>query len=218
MHWPDLFPPMALRMTCGDLTVSVLTPDDVPELLDLAVRGVVPESATVYPFLTDWAKLPASDLRANSTAWYFSAFASWTKPSPERWSLLMVVREAGRVVGCQDLMGKSFAVTRLAETGSWLGLEHQGRGIGTRMRQMVCAFAFDHLGATELRTDAFKGNAASRRVSEKVGYQLFDEGPVDQMGDLAHSLRFRLTEDRLVRPIEPLVVEGVDAVRTFVGL
>ena len=42
--------------------------------------------------------------------------------------------------------GADVAGSRRMETGSWLGLPFQGQGLGTRMRRMMCALAFDGLG------------------------------------------------------------------------
>ena len=74
-------------------------------------------------------------------------------------------------MGMQGLAAKHYLVTRSAETGSWLGRAHQGQGIGTAMRQAMCAFAFDHLDAAEVTSAAFLDNPASRAVSRKVGYR-----------------------------------------------
>ena len=79
---------------------------------------------------------------------------------PEAFDLLFAVRVGGELVGTQGLHGRDFAVTQTVETGSWLGLAHQGRGIGTRMRQAVCAYAFDELGAAEVTSGAFLDNPA----------------------------------------------------------
>ena len=57
------------------------------------------------------------------------------------------------------------------ETGSWLGMKHHGRGIGTVMRQALCAFMCDHLDAAEVTSAAFVDNHASLAVSRKVGYR-----------------------------------------------
>src|SRR4051794_32629907 len=48
--------------------------------------------------------------------------------------------------------------------------EFQGRGIGTAMRQTMCALLFDHLQAEEITSAAFTDNPASLAVSRKVGY------------------------------------------------
>ena len=100
--------------------------------------------------------------------YYSSVRASFR---PEDFELQFAVRSAGVLVGTQALHAHDFAVTRTAEPGSWLGRVHQGRGTGTRMRRAVCAFAFDHLGATEVTSGAFQDDPASLAVNRKVGYR-----------------------------------------------
>ena len=39
------------------------------------------------------------------------------------------------------------------------------------MRQMICAFLFDHLDFEEITSGAFTDNPASLAVSRKVGYR-----------------------------------------------
>jgi len=56
------------------------------------------------------------------------------------------VRLSGQVVGEQGLYGENSRVTRGAETGWWLGRAHQGRGIGTLMRQAACTLVLDQQG------------------------------------------------------------------------
>ena len=104
------------------------------------------------------------------------------------------------------------------ETGSWLGLAHQGRGIGTRMRQAVCAYAFDHLGAEEVTSGAFLDNPASLAVSRKVGYR--PNGVVRlkrRDGEMALNQKLVLTPADLRRG-EPLEVVGAEDLRSFLGL
>ena len=74
-------------------------------------------------------------------------------------------------------------------TGSWLGLRHQGRGIGTEMRAAVLLFAFDHLGATRARSAAFVDNPASLRVSEKLGYRPDGTETIVRRGVAAEDVR-----------------------------
>lgn len=70
-----------------------------------------------------------------------------------------------------DLAARHFPVTRTGETGSWLGREFQGRGLGTAMRRAFCELLFDHLGFEEVTSAAFLDNPASLGVSRKVGYR-----------------------------------------------
>jgi RimJ/RimL family protein N-acetyltransferase len=110
-------------------------------------------------------------------------------------------------------------VTRSGETGSWLGRAHQGKGIGTAMRQVICSFLFDHLDAAEIESAAFMDNPASLAVSRKVGYR---ENGVSRLkrreGELAVSQRLRLLPEDLVRPAEPLRVTGLEGLRRMIGL
>ena len=53
---------------------------------------------------------------------------------------------------------------RSVATGSWLGLRHQGHGIGKEMRAAVLHFAFAGLGAIEALSGAWDDNKPSLGV------------------------------------------------------
>lgn len=102
-----------------------------------------------------------------------------------------------------------------------LGLEHHGHGIGTAMRQVICAFAFDSLDAEEITSCAFADNPASQAVSRKVGYRengrrRVKRGPGE--GELAQEQLFVVGPHDLVRYNQPLQVNGLDALRRSIGL
>lgn len=79
-------------------------------------------------------------------------------------------------------------------------------------------FCFDHLGAEELNSGYIDGNVKSAGVSRKVGYD--DNGSRRLPNDEGYRLErlVWLTPDALVRPAEPLEVEGLPAFRRFIGL
>ena len=79
------------------------------------------------------------------------------------------------------------------KTGSWLGRSFQGRGIGTEMRAAVLELAFRGLGAATAESGALEGNAASARVSEKLGYRHdgLERGRPTRRGCPARGLRAR---------------------------
>jgi RimJ/RimL family protein N-acetyltransferase len=77
----------------------------------------------------------------------------------------------GEVVGVQDINAEHFATLRSVHTGSWLGLAHQGQGLGKEMRQAILHLAFAGLGALEAHSGAFFDNEASLATSRSVGYQ-----------------------------------------------
>jgi RimJ/RimL family protein N-acetyltransferase len=104
-------------------------------------------------------------------------------------------------------------------TGSWLGRDHQGQGIGTQMRAAVLWLAFAGLGAESACSGAFEDNLASIAVSRKLGYQ--DDG-IDRYvrrGEPVVSRRFRLDrqawqDSRAV----PAVIEGLEPCLPLFGL
>lgn len=64
----------------------------------------------------------------------------------------------------------------------------QGKGLGTRVALMIHAFGFGRLGLERIYASILPGNAASRRVFEKLGYQV-DASPAarvyaDEPGDI----------------------------------
>ena len=112
-----------------------LRPDDDAGLFELAeeARLGVHEPDRM-PFVTPWTDVEPDERAVGVLRW------GWEKRAalrPERWSLHLLVRCRGRVVGMQEVAGTDFGVTREVMTGSWLGLRHQGRGIGTEMRAAV---------------------------------------------------------------------------------
>lgn len=161
-----IWPPYGVRVTEGDLMLTVISEADIPGLVQLALDGVHP--ADQMPFSTPWTSVDRADLPANMVRYFAGVVAGFT---PERFTLLCAVRVGGELVGVQGFVAEDFAVTRAGETGSWLGQRFQRRGIGTRMRRAICTLAFDGLGAEEVTSGAFSDNPASLRVSRKVGYQ-----------------------------------------------
>ena len=137
--------------------------------------------------------------------------------SPESWSLDLGVWHDGTFVGMQGVNTSEFLVTRTGETGSWLGREFHGRGIGTLMRQVICVLCLDHLGFEEVTSAAFSDNPASLAVSRKVGYRVNGERRLARKGAVATNILLVLTREDLVRPPYDVGVAGVDAFLEQVG-
>lgn len=208
----QIWPPFALRLEAGDLVLTALREGDIAELVALALDGI--HDPADMPFLFPWTDAPPEELPANYVRYVGRILAGQT---PEATSLQLVVRRAGEVVGIQALEGADYAVTRTLETGSWLAQRFQGQGTGTRMRQVVCAFAFDHLGAERITSAAFVDNPASRAVSRKVGYESNGREWTKRRDEVAEEERFVLTPETFRRG-EPVQVSGAAAYREFLGL
>ena len=210
----DVFPPLGLRVVAGPLELRGLGDDDLVALAGLAVAGI--HEPDRMPFFHPWTDVPATELPLNFVQYHWKARAEWRRDS---WELSLRVWSEGELVGVQAVSTQDFLVTRSGETGSWLGLAHQGRGIGTAMRQAVCALCFDHLGFAEITSAAFVDNPASLAVSRKVGYRPNGLRRLARRpGELAINQRLVLDPGDLVRGEHPLEVTGVDAVRRAIGL
>ena len=193
----------------------VLRPDDdegLRELVEEAYLGVHPKDE--MPFLVPWTEADPAYLGRGMLQHFWSERARLT---PEHWSVHFLVRLDGRVIGTQGVYGADFGVTREVSSGSWLGLRHQGRGLGTEMRAAVLQFAFDHLGARCARSAAFADNAASIRVSERLGYRRDGSETVVRRGVAVEEVRLVLRRDHFVRPDWTVEVEGADDCRPLLG-
>ena len=210
---PDPWPLRHLALRTPRLE---LRPDDDAGLLELveeAHRGIHPPET--MPFLTPWTDADPVDLGREALQHHWSARAALT---PQRWTVNFLVRRGGRVVGVQGLGSRDIALTREVSTGSWIGLRHQGGGIGTEMRAAVLMFAFDHLGADRARSAAFVDNPASLRVSEKLGYRPDGTETVVRRGRRTQDVRLLLLRDAFRRPTWTPQVEGVAACLPVLGV
>ncbi|MCK0114206.1 GNAT family N-acetyltransferase [Ornithinimicrobium sp. F0845] len=219
----DIFPPFALRIACGTVELRVLRDDDLPELVDL-VRGGIQAPGLPMPFLRDWHELPFAPgtpdgFPTTSLAWWWTQRATF---AVDDWRLALTVRRDGQLVGMQDLHARDFAQTRTVDTGSWLGLAHQGEGTGTLMRQLVVGLAFDELGAVACGSGYIVGNAASAAVSRKTGYvengrrRIVQHTTQGKVG--VEEQRVLVTPATYVRPTGRVTVQGADALRRFLGI
>jgi RimJ/RimL family protein N-acetyltransferase len=211
MELVDIFPAFGLRIECGPVTLRAMRESDAPRVAELATEGIHTDGSR--PFLMPWNLSETQPL--DSLQFYYREWAAFT---PQSWTLLMAVERDGIMVGAQDMKSQKFGVLRQAETGSWLGLAHQARGTGTLMRQAILAFAFDRLGAVEMRSGAWADNPRSHRVSEKCGYVANGYQLLDRQGESVRQDDFVVTPETFVRPPYEVVVSGVEAFRRSIGM
>ncbi|MFJ2087868.1 GNAT family N-acetyltransferase [Streptomyces sp. NPDC087901] len=160
-HWP-LY---GLHIRTPRLELRLPDLELLDELASVAADGV--HAPDVMPFTVPWTDCPPAGRAQAVFQHVLSTVANW---SARDWSLSLAVLHEGRVVGRQDLMAKDFAVTGEVSTGSWLGLAHQGRGIGTEMRAAALHLAFAGLGAGTAVSAAMTDNPRSLGVSRRLGY------------------------------------------------
>ncbi|WP_426244010.1 GNAT family N-acetyltransferase [Nocardioides sp. LHG3406-4] len=210
----EVFAPLGLRVAAGPIELRGISDDDIVTLAELAVAGIhEPEE---MPFFYPWTDAPAAELPLRFAQYHWRLRAEW---SPESWELNLGVWHDGELVGVQGVSTRDFLVTRTGETGSWLGRAHQGRGLGTAMRQAMCALCFDHLGFAEITSGAFLDNPASLAVSRKAGYRANGVRRLARRpGELALNQGLVLSPGDFVRGEHALAVTGVDAFRRLIGL
>jgi RimJ/RimL family protein N-acetyltransferase len=202
----DLWPLFGLRLTTPRLELRVPGLDDLAALAGVAASGV--HEPGVQPFAVAWTDGTPEQVARNTLQWHWAQWGSW---SPDDWSLELVVLAGGEVVGTQSLSARRFATLREVGTGSWLGRAYHGRGFGTEMRAAVLELAFAGLGAQYATSEAFADNAASYRVSRKLGYR--DDGVQRHVVRGAAVVGRRLRLDRpgwsAARTV-PVRVEGLE--------
>jgi RimJ/RimL family protein N-acetyltransferase len=208
-HWP-LFD---LRIRTERLELRLPTDDDLMALVDEVRRGV--HDPTTMPFQVPWTDLPSPELERSFLRFMWQARASW---SATDWHMPFVVLESGEPVGVQELRAVDFPTRRVAETGSWLGLRHQGRGIGTEMRAAVLRLAFDGLGATHATSGALSTNQASARISQKLGYLPNGTTIVAPRGVPVEERLFLLRREDWRPDRYPASIEGLDGCLDMFGL
>lgn len=209
-HWP-LF---GLRLLTPRLELRLPGPASLDALADLAAEGV--HDPDVQPFSAQWTDVPPLQRAQATVQFHWSQWASWR---PSDWSLELVAVQGGAVVGTQGLSARDFAVRREVTTGSWLGLRHQGRGLGTEMRAAALELAFAGLQAEYATSGAYEHNAASLGVSRKLGY--YQDGIERHIIRGTPAVLIRLRLDRAAweaaRTV-PVRVEGLDPCLPYFGV
>src|SRR6187401_3073402 len=160
------WPLFGLRLRTEHLVLRMPTDDDLTELLQVAKAGIHPPGE--MPFGVAWTSLKGASFDRGFMQHYWGTRATF---SPENWFLNLMVELDGRPIGAQSVNAEGFPTFRTVHTGSWLGREYQGRGLGKEMRAAVLGFAFDGLGAHVATTGAFLDNGPSTGVSRALGYE-----------------------------------------------
>lgn len=219
------WPLARIRAVGPRVELRLPTDDELFDLIDAFAEGV--HDPAYMPFAQPWSDAAPEDMGRNLLAWHWSRRAACT---PSSWTLILGVFVDGAIVGVQDLMADQFAQRRVAASASALARRMQGLGIGTEMRDVLLALAFEGLGARVAESGAYEDNAASLRVSEKCGYEpngvrdvIRSRGPLAPGGassDVVPELRLRLTAERwrarTNRP--PVALHGLEPdVRSLLG-
>ncbi|MFI9722230.1 GNAT family N-acetyltransferase [Streptomyces sp. NPDC052396] len=183
-------------------------------LAEVAAEGLHDEDA--MPFSVPWSDAPPGERGRSVFQYTLGTIGGWR---PECWELPLAVLSEGKPVGVQSFSAVDFGVTREGLTGSWLGLAHQGRGLGTEMRAAVLHLAFAGLGARSMTSASMSDNPASQRVSEKLGYRPDGLETKSVQGRCRTLRRWRLSrEEWAAHRTVPVRVEGLESCHELFGL
>jgi RimJ/RimL family protein N-acetyltransferase len=216
-----LWPAAGVRVRAGDLELRWIDDALLLALADVAAHGVHDPEA--MPFQQPWTRGTPDDVARSVLAYQWGVRP---QVSPGKLVLELGVVVGGVPVGVQGLVGDEWRVLRRVQTGSWLGLEHQGKGIGRRMRLLALELAFTGLGAVEATSGAFADNPSSNAVSRRLGYEPNGSVQVAREGVAALHHNYLMTRERWesLRPEHARVLgasvelEGVGPLRSLLDL
>lgn len=209
----ELWPLFQLRVRTPRVELRPPSDDDLFALMELASRGI--HDPATMPFTTPWTDAPSPLLERGGLQFVWRTRAEWT---PEHWQCIFVVETGGAIVGVQDLMATDFPDLREVVTGSWLGRAHQGQGIGKEMRAAALHFAFEGLGAEYALSGAYHDNAASRRVSESLGYETAGRTRRLRRGRPDWTVEYRMSRATWqARRRDDITIEGLEPCRELFG-
>ncbi|OIJ62717.1 GNAT family N-acetyltransferase [Streptomyces mangrovisoli] len=185
-HWP----PSGITVRTPLVELRHPTPEDLDALASLGAEGVhVPG---FMPFFSQWTDGDPATVARRVLQRHWNAMANW---GPNDWTLYLVAVHDGEVIGSQSLGARDFVVTREVLLTSWLGLRHQGRGLGGHARAAALELAFTGLGAHDAFSVVRRGNDASQAVCRKFGFT-HDGAQVNAVrGERVVSDRYRLGRD-----------------------
>lgn len=140
-----------------DLTLSPFTLDDAPAL----VRAVDDRE------LRRWLPLPVPYTLDVAQAWCGEITRDLSESGR---GLVLAIRIDGRLAGCIDVKRIDWRA-RTAELGYWLAASHRGQGIMPDAVDTLTNWLIGQLSFERIELRIATGNAGSRRVADKSGFE-----------------------------------------------
>jgi RimJ/RimL family protein N-acetyltransferase len=203
----------ALGLRTPRLELRLASREELVDLGNLAREGIHPPEE--MPFEVPWTDQSEEEGFVESfVEFHENALREWR---PEKWSLNLIVFLDRRPIGSQTVGAENFASTREVGTGSWLGQGFQRQGLGTEMRSAVLELAFRDLGARAASSASMFGNEASKRVSEKLGYEVTGTSTSAPRGQPQEKYDLRIERSAWHSPI-PVEIAGLEACLGLFGV
>ncbi|MEX0846233.1 MAG: GNAT family protein [Ilumatobacteraceae bacterium] len=210
-----VWPLFDLRITTPTVELRYIDDQLACELAVLAAKGV--HDPSFMPFTLPWTDVAPPEQERRTMQWFWRCRA---ETEPGRFHLGLAVLVDGEAVGTTSIGVADFDVLGEFETGSWLGVAHQGRGLGTALRLATLHLGFAGMGARTARTAAFADNAPSLGVTRRLGYTQVGTEQMVRRGETATQLRFHMSRAHWETNLrtDDIVIEGLDPCRELLGL
>jgi RimJ/RimL family protein N-acetyltransferase len=161
-----IWPLFDLVVSTPRLSLRYVTDDLGEQLADLAAQGI--HEPDIMPFAEPWTDAAPPELQRNALRYYWRSRAETTS---EHWHLNLAAHDRdGRLFGMCSVDAEGFPTTRTATTGSWIGRQYQGQGLGRETRQAALHLIFVGLDGERAMTRAWHDNTASLRVTWSLPY------------------------------------------------
>lgn len=121
----SLWPLFDIRIISPRLVLRLPTDADISGLVETAKRGI--HDPSFMPFQSPWTDNESPQFERSTLQWHWRGRAEWV---PENWRLGLGVFLDDQPIGAQDVGAKDFSKLKTVVSGSWLGREYQGRGLG----------------------------------------------------------------------------------------
>jgi RimJ/RimL family protein N-acetyltransferase len=201
-----------LRLKTPRLELRLGSREELLELGHLAQNGIHPPEE--MPFEIPWTDRSDEPTFVEDFALYHEdALRTW---KPNDWSLNLLAFLKSRPIGSQSIRGEDFSTRREIETGSWLGRAYQGQGLGTEMRTAALELAFRELGATAAVSGSMVRNESSKRVSEKLGYEVVGTSMIAPRGEPVTKYDLRIEREAWQAPVR-VEIEGAEECLALFG-
>lgn len=209
-----VWPLFDLRVRTPRIELRYIDDELATQLALLAAKGV--HDPSFMPFSIPWTDAESPQLERNTVQFYWRSRAELT---PGSWSIHLAVLHGATVVGTTSVIAGDFAVLRQFETGSWLGREHQGKGIGKEMRLASLHLGFEGFGGQWAVTGAFEDNGPSLGVTRSLGYQPQGRRRATRRGELAHLVGYEMPREHWRAELrrDDIVLDGVEACLPLLG-
>ncbi len=210
-----IWPFYELRVATPRLELLPIDDETGTELAQLAAKGV--HDPDYMPFGFPWTDVPSPQLERNSLQFQWRWRAEL---APESWMLNFAVSVDGQIVGSTGFITHEFPTLRTFETGSWLGREFQGQGIGKEMRVANLQLGFLGFGARYATTAAWDDNGPSLGVTRALGYTENGHARLTRRGQAARQLRFEMTHEYFAANLQrdDIDLHGVEGCLPLLGL